>query len=96
MTAEQPNRSRAEWVRQLALALDLPFLLISALMGGGVVGYVLDQYLHTTPWLMLICGGLGFVAGLRGVLQSLARRGGKPGAASGPGEKEKPGGNREP
>lgn len=96
MTAEQPNRNRVEWVRQLALALDLPFLLISAVMGGGIVGYVLDEYLHTSPWLMLICGGLGFVAGLRGVLQSLARRGAKPGGGGGSVEKEKSGGNREP
>jgi F0F1-type ATP synthase assembly protein I len=81
---EKPGLNPAEWVRQLALALDLPFLLISSLMGGGLVGYILDEYLHTTPWLMLICGGLGFVAGLRGVLQSLARRGGKPGGGSGP------------
>ncbi len=83
MAAEKPGRNAADWIRQLALALDLPFLLISALMGGGLVGYVLDEYLHTTPWLMLIFGGLGFVAGLRGVLQSLARRGGKPGGGSG-------------
>lgn len=83
MAAEKPGRNPADWVRQLALALDLPFLLISSLMGGGVVGYILDEYLHTTPWLMLVCGGLGFAAGLRGVLQSLARRGGSGGKKSG-------------
>jgi len=92
MAAEQPNRNRADWIRQLAMALDLPFLLISALMGGGVVGYVLDQYLNTTPWLMLVCGGLGFVAGLRGVLQTLARRGPGPGGGNEPGKTES-GGN---
>jgi F0F1-type ATP synthase assembly protein I len=87
MGAEKPAGNRAEWVRQLALALDLPFLLISSVMGGGLVGYILDEYLHTTPWLMLVCGGLGFFAGLRGVLQSLARRGGKVGGGKGPGGK---------
>ena len=90
MAAEKPGSNRADWARQLALALDLPFLLISSLVGGGLVGYILDQYLHTTPWLMLICGGLGFAAGLRGVLQSLARRGGSGGSGS------KTGGNSQP
>lgn len=83
--AEKPSRSPAEWVRQFAVALDLPFVMVSAVLGGGIVGYVLDQYLHTAPWLMLVCGGLGFVAGLRGVLQSLARRTGKPPSGNSPG-----------
>ena len=76
MAPEQPVRNPADWIRQLAMALDLPFLLAGAVVGGGFVGYVLDTYLHTAPWLMLVCGGLGFVAGLRGVLRSLGRRGG--------------------
>ena len=80
MSAEKQTRNAADWVRQLALALDLPFLLAGAVVAGGLVGYLLDAYLHTSPWLMLVCGALGFVAGLRAVLQSLSRRGPKPGA----------------
>lgn len=76
--AEQPGRRAGDWMRQLAVALDLPFLLIGAVMGGGFIGYVIDQWLHTEPWFMLILGGLGFVAGLRAVLQTIARGGGKP------------------
>ncbi|HVB35037.1 MAG TPA: AtpZ/AtpI family protein [Patescibacteria group bacterium] len=76
MPAGPTGKKTAEWVRQFALALDLPFLLIGAVVGGGVVGYMLDEWLHTTPWLMLFFGLLGFIGGLRGVLQSLAQRGG--------------------
>lgn len=69
------NRGSAGWIRQLALALDLPFVLLGAVMGGGVIGFLLDTWLHTTPWLMLAMGLLGFLGGMRSVLQSLARRG---------------------
>ncbi len=76
MAVEDPNRGPVNWARQLVLALDLPFLLIGAVMGGGFVGYALDLWLHTSPWLMLLFGALGFAGGLRAVLQSLATRGG--------------------
>ncbi len=75
---EQTPRGPGDWMRQLAVALDLPFMLVGAVMGGGFIGYVLDQWLHTEPWLMLILGGLGFVAGMRAVLQTIAHGGGKP------------------
>jgi ATP synthase protein I len=76
-------------MRQVALAMDLPFLMIGAVMGGGLIGYALDQWLHTGPWLMLILGGLGFVAGLRAMLQALAVRTNKQPRGKPP---EKPGG----
>jgi ATP synthase protein I len=76
MSHQQAEKSSGDWIRQLALALDLPFLLIGAVVGGGLVGYLLDEWLHTTPWLMLLCGLLGFAEGFRELLRSLARRGG--------------------
>ncbi len=48
-----------------ALALELPFTLVGAIVVGGLVGYFLDKWLHTWPWLMIVLGALGFVAGLR-------------------------------
>ena len=79
MPDQQTGKGAADWIRQLALALDLPFLLIGAVLGGGLIGYFLDAWLHTSPWLMLLFGLLGFIGGLRGVLQSLAHRGGAQG-----------------
>lgn len=76
MAATGPSgKSAADWIRQLALALDLPFLLLGAMLGGGVVGYLLDRWLRTSPWLMLALGLLGFIGGMRALLQSLAGRG---------------------
>jgi F0F1-type ATP synthase assembly protein I len=53
--------------------LELPFVLVSAIVVGGVFGYLLDRWLHTKPVLTLVLGGLGFYAGVRDVLRRLAR-----------------------
>ncbi len=84
MPQQKPARDPADWVRQLALALDLPFLLLGAIVAGGLVGYALDAWLHTKPWLMLVCGGLGFVGGMRTVLRTLATRNAGAGGARKP------------
>jgi ATP synthase protein I len=54
-----------------ALALELPFTFVGAFAVGVAVGYFLDRWLHTKPWLTLIFGALGFFAGLREVLRRL-------------------------
>jgi ATP synthase protein I len=55
------------------MALELPIVLVSAIVVGGLFGYFLDRWLHTRPFLMLILGGLGFYAGVRDVLRRLAK-----------------------
>ena len=56
---------------QSALAMELPFTLVGAVVFGGLLGYFLDKWLHTGPWLMMVLGGLGFVAGIREVIRRL-------------------------
>jgi ATP synthase protein I len=56
---------------QFAVAMELPFVLVSAVVVGGLFGYLLDRWLHTKPIFMLILGGLGFFAGVRDVLRRL-------------------------
>lgn len=69
----QPSREQqaAGFSRQLAVAMELPFVIVSATVVGGVVGFFLDRWLHTRPFLMLIFGFLGFFGGLRDVLRRL-------------------------
>ncbi len=55
------------------MALELPFVLVSAIVIGGLFGYFLDQWLNTRPVMMLILGGLGFYAGVRDVLRRVAK-----------------------
>jgi ATP synthase protein I len=51
----------------------LPFVLVSAIVVGGVFGYLLDRWLHTKPIFLLVLGALGFYAGVRDVLRRVAR-----------------------
>jgi len=52
--------------------MELPFVLVSAVVVGGLFGYFLDRWLHTKPVFLLILGGLGFIAGLRDMLRRLS------------------------
>ena len=56
---------------QAAIAMELPFVLVSAVVVGGLLGYFLDHWIHTKPWLMLVFGAIGFYAGIREVLRRL-------------------------
>ena len=65
-----PPRKRPDTgSRQFAMALELPFVLVSAIVVGGLIGYALDKWLHTKPVFLLILGAIGFYAGLRDVLR---------------------------
>jgi ATP synthase protein I len=67
-----PNVEKAkEATNQAAMAMELPFVLVSAVVVGGLIGYFLDRWLHTKPIFLLILGGIGFFAGVRDVLRRL-------------------------
>lgn len=61
---------------QLALALELPLMLIGCVVVGGGLGWLLDRKLHTDPWLLLAGGLLGFIGGFRELLRRLNADGG--------------------
>ena len=69
----QAEKQAASFSRQFAIAMELPFILVSAIVVGGLVGFFLDRWLHTAPYLMLILGFLGFFGGLRDVLRRTAK-----------------------
>jgi F0F1-type ATP synthase assembly protein I len=55
-----------------ALAVELPFTFVGAVLFGGLLGFFLDRWLHTRIVFTLILGGLGFAAGLKEVLRRLS------------------------
>jgi len=69
-----PQQQAAGFSRQFAMAMEMPFVIVSAIIVGGLIGFFLDRWLHTRPFLMLILGFLGFFGGLRDVLRRLDRQ----------------------
>jgi len=68
-----PPKDRPSVARQIALATELPFVLVAAVLAGGFFGYLLDRWLHTKPFLMLLLGAIGFVVGVRDLLRRLQK-----------------------
>jgi F0F1-type ATP synthase assembly protein I len=70
-----PTEERAAgFSRQFATAMELPFILVAAIIVGGLIGYFLDSWLHTKPYLMLVFGFLGFFGGLRDILRRASKQ----------------------
>jgi len=60
-------------MRELALAMELPFIPIGAVVIAGGLGYLIDSRVHTSPLFALLLGLLGFVAGIREVLRRVSK-----------------------
>jgi ATP synthase protein I len=56
--------------RGIAYGFRMASELVAAVLVGGLIGYVLDRLLGTTPWLFLVLFLLGFVAGIVNVLRA--------------------------
>jgi F0F1-type ATP synthase assembly protein I len=59
-----------DMTKESALAMELPFTIVGAIVLAGFLGYLVDKWLHTWPWLTIVGGGLGFA----GSLIDIARR----------------------
>jgi F0F1-type ATP synthase assembly protein I len=68
-----PGRRNASFARQLAMAMELPFLMVGGILLGGGVGYLLDRWLHIAPALTLAGGAFGFGVAMRDILRRLSR-----------------------
>jgi F0F1-type ATP synthase assembly protein I len=71
---KSPELEKAKkYSSQTALAMELPFTLVGAVLLGGLLGYFLDHWLHTKMVFTLVLGALGFAGGLKEVLRRLAQ-----------------------
>jgi F0F1-type ATP synthase assembly protein I len=69
-TPPDPKRVK-DFGSQSALAMELPFTLVGAVLFAGAIGFFLDKWLHTKPWLMLALGSWDFIGGVREVIRRL-------------------------
>jgi F0F1-type ATP synthase assembly protein I len=71
---KSPDLAKAKkYSSQTALAMELPFTIVGAVLLGGLLGYFLDHWLHTKLIFTLILGALGFAGGLKEVLRRLSQ-----------------------
>ncbi len=73
MLPEKPSKRPANFARQFALAMELPFILVGAVLVSGLLGFLLDRWLGTKPYFMLGLGAVGFYAGVRDLLRRLQK-----------------------
>jgi len=57
----------------LGMAWRMSTELVVAVLVGTALGYGLDRFLGTQPWLLLLGIGFGFAAGIMNVLRSAAK-----------------------
>ena len=70
--SQEPEADKAKnFSNQFALAMELPFVLVAAVIVGGLMGYFLDRWLHTRLVFTFLMAGLGFFAGVRDILRRL-------------------------
>lgn len=60
----RPNRqhdSQSPILRSAGVYLGVAFELPGTIIGGLVVGYLLDEYFRTSPWLLITLTALAFI-----------------------------------
>ena len=59
-----PGKDSGGTAKQMALAFELPFMLVGPVVLGGAIGYFLDRWLHTKPLFLIVLGILGVIVGV--------------------------------
>lgn len=63
LAKEAPPQQRRGLSRALSVGLNAFSEFVGAVLVGGLVGWKVDEWLGTKPWLMIVLLGLGIAAG---------------------------------
>jgi ATP synthase protein I len=69
----EEQQDRANRSRGMAYGLRMSSELVAAILVGGFMGYMLDTWLGTMPWLSLVFIMMGFAAGILNILRAFKR-----------------------
>ena len=64
------NSNKIEKKSSLGAAFKMSTELVSAVAVGTIIGFILDNWFGTKPWLILIFFFIGVVAGIMNVIRS--------------------------
>ena len=66
------GKEKGRTLRSLGALSAVGFSFVLAVVIGTVLGYILDRWLGTSPWLFLLCFFLGLAAGMRTVFRTVS------------------------
>jgi len=64
---------KSGWMRQASLLAVIPIIMVAAPLVGYFIGSLLDRWLGTEPWLVVVFIILGFVASGKEIYNILRR-----------------------
>jgi ATP synthase protein I len=73
MTMAPLGEDRGKILRQIASYSTLGLEMGLSVAVGAIIGYYLDKWLHTDPWLLIVFLIFGVIAGFRSLYRALKR-----------------------
>jgi len=73
MTMTPLGEDKGKLIRQIASYSTLGLEMGLSVAVGAILGYYLDKWLHTDPWLLIVFLILGAIAGFRSLYRALKR-----------------------
>lgn len=70
---QAPQLDNAARGAALGQAFKIAVELVAGVLFGGIVGWALDRYLGSAPWLLILFLVLGFAAGMMNVVRTARR-----------------------
>jgi ATP synthase protein I len=67
------GEDRGKLIRQIASYSTLGLEMGLSVAVGAIIGYYLDKWLHTEPWLLIVFLIFGVVSGFRSLYRALKR-----------------------
>jgi ATP synthase protein I len=68
-----PGEDKGKIIRQIASYSTLGLEMGLSVAVGAIIGYYLDKWLHTEPWLVIVFLIFGAIAGFRSLYRALKR-----------------------